>query len=90
MKENKFTINDIIIENEKDQLIFDYLMKIRGKAGIENILAVYFNGATRPYISNIIKYSKIEIPDEILKPKKILSKEESLLILENLKKAFRF
>lgn len=85
MNDTNLSINDVIVENEKDQIIFDYLMEIRGKNGIEYILRKYFNGATKPYISNIVKYGKIEIPDDVFKRGKQLSQEEKQAILDNLK-----
>lgn len=82
---SELSIDNIIIENEKDQIIFDYLIKIRGKQGIEYILKKYFSGATKPYISNILKYGKIDVPDYVLNQGKLLNKEERQTILEELK-----
>lgn len=87
MKNQKIelSVNDVIIENEKDQIIFDYLIQIRGKAGIQFILDKFFSGSTKPYISNILKYGKIEVPDSVLNQNKLLNKEERQLILDDLK-----
>lgn len=79
------TAKDIIIENEKDKRIYDYLIKIRGEAGINFILKTYFNGATKPFISNVVKYSKIEIPEDVLKGRETLSKDEIKQRLESVK-----
>ncbi|MEO4090779.1 hypothetical protein ABH307_00640 [Acinetobacter pittii] len=83
------TAKDIIIENEKDKRIYDYLIKIRGEAGINHILKVYFSGGTKPYISNLIKYSKIEIPEDVLNGRVVLDKTETKQALENIKKLIK-
>lgn len=67
-KAKGYTFNDIIIENEKDQQALDYIVSIRGKAGVEAIMKRFFSGGTRPYVSNIAKYGKIELPDTFNKP----------------------
>lgn len=85
MSNDNLTINDVIIENEKDQITFDYLMEIRGKSGIEYILKKYFSGSTKPYISNIVKYGKIEIPNDIFKRGKLLNLDERKALLNDLK-----
>lgn len=79
------TAKDIIIENEKDKRIYDYLIKIRGEAGINFILKTYFNGGTKPFISNVVKYSKIEIPEDVLKGHDTLSKDDIKQRLDSLK-----
>lgn len=68
-------VKDIIIENERDRQTLDYLISIRGEAGIQYILDKFFNGGTRPYVSNIVKYGKIEIPDDAFRTN-VVSKEE--------------
>lgn len=85
MSNKNLSIDDVIIENEKDQIIFDYLMEIRGKSGIEYILKKYFSGATKPYISNIVKYGKIEIPNYLFSRGKLLNLDERKAILNDLK-----
>lgn len=79
------TAKDIIIENEKDKRIYDYLIKIRGEAGINFILKTYFNGGTKPFISNVVKYSKIEIPEDVLKGRETLSKDDIKQRLDSIK-----
>lgn len=76
----KFTISDVIIENERDQQALDYIVSIRGEAGVEAIMNRYFSGGTRPYVSNIAKYGKIELPDKFNKP--ILGDERKAIIAE--------
>lgn len=85
MSNDNLTIDDVIIENEKDQITFDYLMEIRGKSGIEYIFKKHFSGSTKPYISNIVKYGKIEIPSDIFKRGKLLNLEERKALLNDLK-----
>lgn len=80
-----YTINDIIIENEKDQTRLDYLIEIKGKSGIEYLMNHYFSGGTRPYISNILKYAKIEIPDHIFNGRKLATLEERQAHLNELR-----
>lgn len=71
----KLTVKDIIVDNERDRQTLDYLISIRGEAGIQHILDKFFNGGTRPYVSNIVKYGKIEIPDDAFRTN-VVSKEE--------------
>lgn len=85
MSNKNLSIDDVIIENDKDQIIFDYLMEIRGESGIEYILKKYFSGATKPYISNIVKYGKIEIPNDLFSRGKLLNLDERKAILNDLK-----
>lgn len=72
---SKLKVSDIIVESERDRLTLNYLLEIRGEAGIQHILDKYFNGGTRPYVSNIVKYGKIEIPDDAFRTN-VVSKEE--------------
>jgi len=79
-KAKGYTFDDIIIENEKDQQALDYIVSIRGKAGVEAIMKRFFSGGTRPYVSNIAKYGKIELPDTYNKP--ILGEDRKAILAE--------
>lgn len=80
-----YTINDIIVENEKDQQRLNYLIEVKGKAGVEYLMNHYFSGGTRPYISNILKYAKIEIPDHVFNGRKLATVEEKQAHLAELR-----
>lgn len=80
---NRYSFKDIIIENDRDQQALDYIVSIRGQAGVEAILKHFFSGSTRPYVSNIAKYGKIELPKEFCKP---VTYNERRAILDDLKK----
>lgn len=81
-----YTFDDIIIENERDQQALDYIVSIRGKAGVEAIMKRFFTGGTRPYVSNIAKYGKIELPDTFNKP---LLGDERRAIIEDIAKLIK-
>ncbi|QXA10018.1 hypothetical protein I6L27_19685 (plasmid) [Acinetobacter pittii] len=81
-----YTFDEIIIENERDQQALDYMVSVRGKAGVEAIMKHFFSGGTRPYVSNIAKYGKIELPTEFNKP---VSSDERRSILDDLKKQLK-
>lgn len=80
VKAKGYTFDDIIIENEKDQQALDYIVSVRGKAGVEAIMKRFFSGGTRPYVSNIAKYGKIELPDTYNKP--ILGEDRKAILAE--------
>ena len=82
-----YTFNDIIIENERDQQTLDYIVSVRGKAGVESIMKRFFSGGTKPYVSNIAKYGKIEIPDTFNNP--VLGDERRAILAELAKKLKR-
>lgn len=86
-KAKGYTFDDIIIENERDQQVLDYIVSVRGKAGVEAIMKRFFSGGTRPYVSNIAKYGKIEIPDNFNNP--VLGDERRAILAELAKKLKR-
>lgn len=58
------SIDEVIIESDRDEKTLIYLIKVLGeKRIIETINA--FKGGKRFYVSNVAKANKVDVPDHI-------------------------
>jgi len=72
----------IIIENERDRRVLDWLIAKVGEQAVRDAIA-RIPGKRRPYVSNIVKALGLTVPPEVVDPP--LPKEEALKRLEALK-----
>ena len=57
-------MNTIIITTDRDRLSLEYLRRVAGDAAISAAVAA-LQGARKPFVSNIAKQLKIEIPTDL-------------------------
>lgn len=74
----------VIIESDRDRIEFDYILEIRGadwvKYAIDNLI-----GKRKPYVSNIAKIAKLDIPQNLVDKRTVLNAEESLKVIDQIK-----
>lgn len=74
----------VLILTDRDRIEFDYIMKTRGeewvKYAMENL-----QGARKPYVSNISKLAKLQIPLNLEDPEKILPPEQALRYIQEIR-----
>lgn len=80
------SLDDVIIENDRDRKTLIYLIKVLGKERITQTLS-NFTGGKRFYVSNIAKANKIEVPDHIYHVP--VDQEEVRQILDDLRKKLK-
>lgn len=66
----------VIILTDRDRIEFNYLLKVRGETAIR--LAITKLNGKRPYISNIAKILKVEVPKDLPDPDKVVPIEKGL------------
>lgn len=74
----------IIINSEKDQRLFNWLVEAVGNAAIEEACSK-LAGNRKPYVSNIVKILGLHPPEHL----QITSKEEAHARLTSLKKLIK-
>jgi phosphate starvation-inducible protein PhoH len=59
------TITDVILANDRDRRVYDYLIATCGETRVTNACR-QLPGRTRPYVSNIAKMLGVTIPDAVV------------------------
>lgn len=77
MNTNETNLNEygVLILSERDKKEFDYILEVRGVEWV-NYAVKNLIGNRKPYVSNISKIAKLEIPENLPDKEKILSAEE--------------
>lgn len=81
MSENE-NLNEygVLILSDRDRIEFDYILKIRGEDWVRYAGANLI-GNRKPYVSNIAKIAKLEIPKDLPDPDKIMSIDQGLELI---------
>ena len=69
----------VIILTDRDRIEFNYLLKVRGERAIR--LAITKLNGKRPYVSNMAKILKVDVPKDLPDPDKVLPIEKGLGML---------
>lgn len=77
--------NKIIISNEKDERVYEWLIKQVGKEKIEWAVN-NLSGNTKPYLSNIVKKLNLSIPSAVSKTPTPKARRELRQLLDFLDK----
>ncbi|MFW1916195.1 hypothetical protein ACG9ZJ_21300 [Acinetobacter sp. ULE_I064] len=80
------SIDDVIIESDRDEKTLIYLIKVLGERRIIETIDA-FKGGKRFYVSNIAKSNKVDVPDHIYHVS--ADREEVKKILAELKAKLR-
>jgi len=74
----------IIIENERDKRVLDWLIARVGEQGVKDAIA-RIPGKRRPYVSNVVKVLGVKIPEDVINPP--VPREEARKRLEAIKES---
>jgi hypothetical protein len=77
---------DVIIENERDRRVLDWLIAKVGEQGVRDAIA-RIPGKRRSYVSNVVKALGLKVPPEVVDPP--VSMEEALKRLAEIRQMMR-
>lgn len=67
----------VLILSDRDQKEFDYILEIRGTDWVHYAVRSLI-GNRKPYVSNLAKIMKLDIPQDLPDKNKVISLEEGL------------
>lgn len=78
----------VLILSDRDRIEFDYILEVRGADwvhyAVNNLI-----GNRKPFVSNIAKIAKLEIPQNLVDKQAILGQEDSIKFLEKIKEMLK-
>lgn len=77
--------NNVLILTDRDKAEYDYLCQVRGEASVV-YASQHLAGKRKPYVSNIAKWLKVEIPDNLHIGVPVATPEQVQYYLDEIKK----
>lgn len=78
----------VLILSDRDRIEFDYILEVRGADWVHYALSNLI-GNRKPYVSNIAKIAKLEIPQNLVDKQTVLGHEDSIKIIEEIKRKLK-